>query len=315
MVSHQIVDLTGDSDGETSSTPSPSAALRPKSSPKTGVRKARAKMGGGERVRNAKTGKVVSLVEMFKKMEDPRKNPLHTSSTWSDDESLTVSPTGVVFRKVGKEMFPCSGIHKTLRENLWPFYHPPRPPPGKQRSMTTQDGIDCEKQIEEFFASGKKPGRVHARVVCAWAVAHEMELVTSQPAIGIGFVGTRADFLFRSPDQKLHLVELKVGFSYGQRKATCDIRHFPGFKSNRKEHALFQLMWMYEALKARGINTEPKLVIVSPSLVKRFTPRTSVQSMAGEIIRKKIKVAQPLPARHRKQGGKLLRVLSNSTNK
>jgi hypothetical protein len=235
---------------------------------------------------------------------------------WRRNKNLTTI-RGVVHRS-GTRLV---GLKRSLERALWPDYEIQNAPRLANFGHAPKVGSKIEDQIEAWFKTakyenggyskiGKDPRRKEARVFCGLMVALGLRRVDSQAPEANGSVGTRLDWVVENSSGKLLLIELKTGHNYGLRDIQGQVVGFPGFQNHREQHCFFQLLWTWAAIKKRGIETEPWLVMINKTAKDKFGTKDTVLQIAHK-IRSGIggKLVRPLPKRHRGLCEKILKTI------
>ena len=228
---------------------------------------------------------------------------------WKPDPTLKVV-AGVVLRD-GVRLY---GLKSSLMNTFWPHFKHVRAPRKCNYGHSAKVGVIIEEQIDEWFSSGRRPGRFEARIFCGLMVAHGLRRVASQAPVAHGSVGTRVDWVVADKSGREILIELKTGHNYGMNAAQGCLRHFSDFSNTRLQHAQFQLLWTWAALSARGVETEPWLVVINNGVKKLFSAGDSIAEIAAKIrakvrTSKRWRLERPLPRAHRKLTAKVLEVV------
>lgn len=238
------------------------------------------------------------------------------STNWRPDTNLKTIK-GVVQRD-GKYLV---GLKHQLMRTLWPHYTFQKATRGRDYGLTADDGLVIEKQIDEwcrkchvvdgrYVKLAKDPRRKEARVVCGILVALGWTRVASQQPVAYKHIGTRLDYVFRTPTGKQVLVELKTGHNSGLRRSQGKLHIFNEFTNNRMQHALFQLAWTWAAVRERRIQLEPYLMMVNANAKSKFSTQDTVRDIAHQVQKSGYgRILTPLPPRHRAIAKKLLRVV------
>lgn len=238
-------------------------------------------------------------------------------SRWRRDTNLKTM-RGVVQRN--GRLLP--GLKKQLKDALWPEYKYKSAPRKTNYGHSPKTGLLIEKQVEDwckkckvkdgkYVGLARDPKRKEARVICGLLVARGWMLVDSQAPVAHGRIGTRLDWVFQGPQGKQFLVELKTGHNYGLRKAQGNLQRFPAFANHREQHALMQLTWTWGAIRKRGIELEPILMMVNKSAMDKYPTKATVRSIARKIQKDGSgNLAKPLPKRHRAIADELLSVFT-----